>query len=302
MTVAIELKELNEALLDFQRADHDTYQRPLQRMVEALHSEDLRPFTDQLKGGQDLDAFLTASGRQPGMGNDRLVWPTKRNEELGLIILIIERGAENPSWFLNFAHQYFSASGPKIVLTLRKVLNSLLLPFARGYVRYVEAQNSSPALPTARPEEQGNRVFIVHGHDEAPKEAVARFLEKLRLDPIILHEQANRGMSIPEKLAAHSAVGFAVVLLTPDDVGRAVSEAEVRPRARQNVWLELGYFIGLLGRDRVIALKKDDIDIPSDYVGVGYTSFDRAGAWKQELARELEAGGYDIDWNTVMRS
>jgi len=301
MTIAAELEELNEALLDFQRADYDTYQRPLQRMAETLNSEDLKPFTHELKAGLDLDAFLTSSERQSGMGNDRLVWPKEREKEIGLVVLIIERGAENPSWFLSFAHQYYSASGSKIVLTLRKALNALLLPFARAYSKYVEVSSQNTAAPPERSLPAGNRVFIVHGHDEAPRESVARFLEKLGLDPVILHEQANRGMSIPEKLAAHSAVGFAVVLLTPDDVGRAITETAEKPRARQNVWLELGYFVGLIGRDRVMALKKDDIEIPSDYVGVGYTNFDKAGAWKQELARELDAAGYDVDWNAVMR-
>lgn len=146
-----------------------------------------------------------------------------------------------------------------------------------------------------------SRVFIVHGHDDASRETVARFIAIMGLQPIILHEQATRGMTIPEKLAANANVGFAVVLLTPDDVGRNREEWELRERARQNVILELGYFLGRIGRERVCALLKGNIEIPTDYLNVGYIRFDDGGGRRQQLARELEGAGYDIDWKKVMR-
>jgi hypothetical protein len=120
------------------------------------------------------------------------------------------------------------------------------------------------------------KVFIVHGRDEAPREAVARFLEKLGFEAIILHEQANKGRTVIEKVEAHGDVGFAVVLLTPDDEGCTKGE-EPGPRARQNVILELGYFIGRLGRERVCALKRGEVEIPSDFGGVVYEPFDSSG-------------------------
>jgi predicted nucleotide-binding protein len=143
-------------------------------------------------------------------------------------------------------------------------------------------------------------VFIVHGHDEGARESVARFLEQLDFDPIILHEQANQGRTIIEKIEAHGEVGFAVVLLTPDDVG-GVQGGDIQPRARQNVLLELGYFIGRLGRARVCALKRGDVEVPSDFGGVVYEPFDGGGGWKKALGRELQAAGFDIDWNVVMK-
>ena len=147
------------------------------------------------------------------------------------------------------------------------------------------------------------RVFIVHGHDEHAREAVARFLSMLELEPIILHEQANRGRTIIEKFEDHSDVGFSVVLLTPDDSGAAKKDQDsLRPRARQNVILELGFFIGKLGRERVCALKAHDIETPSDYDGVVYVDLDEPGAWKLTLAQELKAAGFDIDANRVMQS
>jgi len=96
-------------------------------------------------------------------------------------------------------------------------------------------------------------------------------------------------------------VGFAVVLLTPDDVG-GVDRAELQPRARQNVILELGYFIGRLTRSRVCALKRGEVEVPSDFGGVVYTPFDDSGGWKAALGRELEAAGFAVDWNIAMRA
>lgn len=147
----------------------------------------------------------------------------------------------------------------------------------------------------------GSKVFLVHGHDESVREGTARFLEKLNLEPIILHEQPNAGKTIIEKVEAYSEVAFAVVLLTPDDVGGVISNPEeLKPRARQNVILELGYFLGKLGRTHVAALIKDDIEKPSNYDGVVYISIDAGGAWKLQLARELKTAGLNIDLNDAV--
>jgi len=140
-----------------------------------------------------------------------------------------------------------------------------------------------------------NKIFIVHGHDNEAKQTLARFISQLGLDVIVLHEQASRSQTIIEKLEANGDVGFAVVLLTPDDEGRTKGAAAFQERARQNVVAELGYFIGRLKRDRVCALVKGQLDIPSDFSGVGYVPFDAASNhWKVELARELRAAGYDL--------
>ncbi|MGS3276340.1 TIR domain-containing protein [Serratia marcescens] len=144
------------------------------------------------------------------------------------------------------------------------------------------------------------KVFIVHGHDEGSREKVARFLERIGLEAIILHEQANRGRTVIEKVIEYGNVGFAVVLLTPDDEG-CVKGGTLEPRARQNVLLELGFFIGHLGRDKVCALKRGAVEIPSDFAGVVWEHMDDNNGWKQSLSRELEAAGYTIDWNKVMR-
>ncbi|NOR44002.1 MAG: hypothetical protein GQ534_00315, partial [Candidatus Delongbacteria bacterium] len=145
------------------------------------------------------------------------------------------------------------------------------------------------------------RIFLVHGRDNELKESTARFLEKLDLEAIILHEQSSRGQTIIEKFEANSDVAFAVVLITPDDIGGLnVTDPELKPRARQNVLFELGYFIGKLGRHRVIALLKDDIEIPSDFDAVVYIEVNRSDDWKFKLAKELKDGGLEIDLNKVV--
>jgi len=145
-----------------------------------------------------------------------------------------------------------------------------------------------------------NKVFIVHGHDNEMKETVARLLEKLDLKPIILHEQPNKGKTVIEKFEKCSEdVGYAVVLLSPDDVGNVKTEqGKLNPRARQNVIFELGYFIAKLGRSRVCALYKEHVEILSDISGVLYTKFDGNG-WKLDLANELIEAGYKIDKNKL---
>ena len=150
---------------------------------------------------------------------------------------------------------------------------------------------------------ESNRVFIIHGHDVAALEAVARCLENLGLEPIILHEQANRGRAIIEKFEDYADVAFAVVLLTADDLGkRKDEESGHKPRARQNVILEPGFFLGKLVRERVCPFVKGDVETPSDYDGVLYTKLDEAGAWRMKLVQELKAVGFDVDANRLVQT
>jgi predicted nucleotide-binding protein len=179
------------------------------------------------------------------------------------------------------------------------VISGIIKGFQEDLEEFAPSQSSSTINETAstvRP----NKVFVVHGHDEGPREALARFLERLEIRPVILHERPNKGRTIITKFREEAAdVGFAVVLVTPDDVG-GISEAKFKARARQNVVFELGFFIGALGPERVAALVKGDIERPSDFDGVVYISLDN-GSWKTDLGRELQAAGYEIDWNKVMK-
>ena len=144
----------------------------------------------------------------------------------------------------------------------------------------------------------GSDVFVVHGRDEAAKHAIARFVEKLGLKPIILDEQPDAGLTIIEKLEREARnVGFAVALLTPDDVGALKDEADdqLKPRARQNVILELGYFMGKLGRKKVCLLIKGELENPSDLDGILYASMNNPNEWQLKLAKEMKQAGLPVD-------
>jgi predicted nucleotide-binding protein len=150
----------------------------------------------------------------------------------------------------------------------------------------------------AKADAPNKKVFVVHGHDESLLNQVARFLENLELEPVILFEQPGKGRTIIEELEQNAEVNFAVVLLTPDDLGKAVdSPSDYKRRARQNVIFELGYFVGKYGRERVAVLYDEKVELPSDYHGIEYIEIDKHGAWKLKLAKELKSSGLSIDMN-----
>lgn len=195
------------------------------------------------------------------------------------------------------AQRYVEEGRQAAIALLNQAVRSLEeeIEFAEPEVESVSVSETPAVRPTIAIK---RRVFVVHGHDEGAREAVARFLEKVGIEAIILHEQANRGRTIIEKIEAYGDVGFAVVLLTPDDVGNVVG-GEPEPRARQNVLLELGYFLGRLGREHVCTLKRGAVSIPTDFEGVVWGSMDTGDGWKWELGKELKAAGFDVDFNLV---
>ncbi len=144
-------------------------------------------------------------------------------------------------------------------------------------------------------------VFVVHGRDLAAVDRVVRLLRDLDLRPVVLREQPNQGRTIIEKFEAHAEVAYAVVLLTGDDLGGLAGfrMEEMRSRARQNVILELGFFIGRLGRKMVAALEEPGLERPSDIDGVLYIPFDAADTWRLLLAKEMKAAGLPIDLNRL---
>lgn len=170
-----------------------------------------------------------------------------------------------------------------------------------GDIEPIESSDEEPII------ERTNNIFIVHGHDENMKSEVARTIESLGLHPIILHEQPNDGLTIIEKFEKHSLnCHFAIVLLSPDDEGYPKSDQKAKKfRARQNVILELGYFVGMLGRKNVLSLVKHDptgnLEIPNDFAGVVYTEFDKGGGWKLEIAQQLMKNGYSINANDLLK-
>ena len=290
---------------DLRRTDYPSFERHIQKLARLLRAPGLSEISDELTKDIDLDAWLKAGEATIGsmVGSGRLDWPADQKQELGTVVKLIDRCAENPEWAIHDLAFNFFYAGTELAANARHLAEQIFVPFARDYIEYVSSI-TTPGKDAALPEgtASSKKVFLVHGHDVAARESVARFLEKLDLKPIILHDQPSQGRTIIEKVEAHSDVGFAVVLLTPDDVGGPKDGQMQQPRARQNVLLELGYFIGRLGRSRVCALKRGEIELPTDFAGVVWEPLDDAGGWKQALGRELEAAGFEINWNNVMRS
>ena len=300
-------KQINNAVLDLQSAEYQTYERPLKRLAKLLHDPALEEINRELTVIVNLDSFLAENGsRVSGMvGSDKLDWPDDLKQTLGLTWLLIQKLASDENFAFQFSHHYYSSGSSKIVPGLRSMTGQLIIPFVRDYAEYVRAKASSsqPSNPMTNANALviAEDIFIVHGHDEAALQGLARFIEQIGLKAIVLKEMPDQGRTIVEKFEECAmTVRFAVVLLTPDDVGAAISAASTETRARQNVLFELGYFAGKLGRSRVCLLRKGNIEFPSDLSGIIYTEMDTAGGWKLKLAKELRAAGLEVSAEKVL--
>lgn len=292
-------RQITNAILDLQTASLQSYPTPIKKLGRLLNSVELQPFNAKLIANMDLDAILEndQNSRSSFSGTSQLEWPESETETLGLQFLLIQKFSEEPKYMCDFAHEYYYADSRKYIRCIQNLTSQLIIPFVRDYTAYIKNNGTTDSvlnLPISK------KVFIVHGHDGEARETVARFLSIIGLDPIILHEQANKGRTVIEKVEHNSDVGFAVVLLTPDDQGRSKTEDCLEDRVRQNVLLELGYFIGKLGRERVCALRRGKVSIPSDFAGVVWEEMDISGAWKLALARELRAAGHEVDLDKII--
>jgi hypothetical protein len=291
--------QINHAVFDLQAAHYNTADRPLKTLARLLHHSELEEFNKRLTEGVDYEAFMQESAGSGGSmaGSQHLAWPDTTEDRLGLTLIMIDKIAENPEQQLvDIAfHYYYSSSN--IDASIAAFVRQVIIPFVRDYKSFVQSHgNVDPTLVLAT----SNKVFVVHGHDDAAKEGLARFIEKLGLEAIILNEQPDQGRTVIEKFEdSAKEVGFAVVLLTPDDIVGTAQTSDQSSRARQNVVFELGYFAGKLGRGRVCLLRKGNVEMPSDLFGVVYTDMDSAGGWKQRLVGELKAAKLDFDANRM---
>jgi predicted nucleotide-binding protein len=196
-------------------------------------------------------------------------------------------------------YRYYDAGKgltPRGVANVQRGLK--VLRRARDLLPFLQ-EGSASKTPRA---ENANKVFIVHGHNQIPKVAAARLVERLGLKAVILHEQPSRGRTIIEKFFQHADVAFAIVILSGDDSGGLADTPshEYKLRARQNVIFELGFFLGRLDRERVAAIYEPGVEIPSDYSGVIFIPYDERGAWEISLAKEMKAVGLKIDLNKIL--
>lgn len=206
-------------------------------------------------------------------------------------------------WDLNladfeFSRTHWAVKDGDLLAILRE--HGLIPPTEEAAAAEPEAEPAAPPPVVIKPA----KVFLVHGRDEAAKHAVARFLKtRVGLDVVILSERPNKGRSILTKFQEESeGATFAVILMTPDDLGSlrpellppgsAAPAAKMRPR--QNVIFEMGFFIGQFGVDRVCALVPPGVERPSDYDGIVYVPYDDAEGWQRKLVTELHAANVPV--------
>lgn len=184
-------------------------------------------------------------------------------------------------------------------------LESLRIEEADSAVYFVPKGKMADRLLQAIQRALIPRIFVVHGHDDEARLRMVDFLKTVKLQPVVLRDQPGGGRTIIEKFEEYSNVCFAVVLLTPDDVGKIRARGnKLKPRARQNVILELGFFLGALGRSRVAIVSKqakEQIEIPSDYAGIQYITMDPGDNWRIDLARELMEAKIQVDLKKIVQ-
>lgn len=222
-------------------------------------------------------------------------WKTKTER-----FLIYKYGKDSLEYkkFINteFSLVFFGFNTPSIefVKACQRGLSTTKAIFLT-YLDEMKEEDSASSKPLVN-KATCEKIFIVHGHDGELQQTVARLIEKQGIETIILSEQANKGKTIVEKLEENSDVSCAICLFTPDDTGKANDETDYKARARQNVVLEAGYFMGKLGREHVVILADKYIEMPSDLSGVVYTD---TTSWQFNLLRELKTMGYKIDYDKL---
>lgn len=137
-------RRINDAVLDLQRADYQSLNRPYRVLVQSLEADELRPITEALTRSVDLDVFLAASERSIGSmaGSGHLAWPEEHEKYLGLCLLLLRKYRDHPDQLFNFTFTYFHATG--LTQTLRKFVSNLVIPFVRDFTTYARSHLAVP--------------------------------------------------------------------------------------------------------------------------------------------------------------
>lgn len=297
------LLKLKNAFEGLQGATYTSWPRHIGKVSRVLNDPDLVGAATELAACADLAKWLADVEDSMGgmVGSAQLQWPNEPKESAGLAIQLIHHFAEGHDRVLELGHLLFGNT--RFDDDVNETVSSILIPSYNDIIECLEDADliEEPAA-AVREIPITNRVFLVHGRDGAIKNEVARFLERLGLDVVILHERPNKGRTLITKFQEESSdVSFAIVLVTPDDMG-GLADGDAQPRARQNVVFELGFFIGRLGSERVCALMANGVEKPSDYDGVAYVPLDPTGGWKNELTRELAAARIPVDFTKAFGS
>lgn len=223
-------------------------------------------------------------------------WKTKAER------FLISKYGKNSYEYETFSKTHFSLTfyfadtpNSEFIIACKNGLETTKAVFLT-YLEEMEEENSTEPKKISKANFSYSKIFIVHGHDGELKHSLARVIEKQNIEAIILSEKENKGRTIIEKFEDYSNVSGAICLFTADDLGKSIKDVTENVRARQNVVLETGYFMGKLGRDHVVILADKGIEMPSDLSGVVYTN---TSDWQINLLKELKAMGYAIDFNKL---
>lgn len=186
---------------------------------------------------------------------------------------------------------------------IARFINQLQADIERVDLMKCEAPEAKEISNTAQSKAEvakKKRVFVVHGHDTNVRNEVELFVRSIGYEPIILCKRVDMGDTIIEKIEREAKdVCYAIVIYTSCDLGKDKNDADLKPRARQNVVFEHGFMCAHLGRSHVCALLEEGVEQPGDLKGVIYKPLDAAGAWKYLIADEMKAVGLEVDKNKI---
>ena len=251
----------------------------------------------------DWSNFCQPDDTYPGQfaGPDRpewLTWKTRTKNTVERLcaedspaLILAKRGLTVPT--SGYGPENFNDAHTTFLKALQLTVEALDSD-EHGELKRQTSKNVSPKL--------SNRIFVVHGHDSQLKSDVEQFLSEIGLEPVVLHRQVDQGATIIEKFEKNSDVGFAIILLTPDEFAYTADQGKLKEsdrtiegRARPNVIFEFGYFVGKLGRSRVCCIHKGDVTVPSDLNGLLYKKVEESvEAQAYSIIKELNAAGYKV--------
>lgn len=263
---------------------------------------------DRIEKGLELKKCQIDSNEAfDSLSNEYSKWNSFNSELLKRIFTTDEFVKEYDFWGVASISMRETSLGEEIADLYKHIDNKIhridsiierleLIPLSSNMKSVASAHQQSSTQPRTK------NVFVVHGRDEIAKTSLEVFLHEIGLEPIVLHRQADEGMTIIEKFEKHSDVGYVFILLTPDEVAYSASEEasadEQRHKethARPNVIFEFGYFVGKLGRSRVCCLYTGNVTLPSDVSGMIYKRYEKS---IEEVAygiiKDLKASGYAI--------
>jgi predicted nucleotide-binding protein len=231
--------------------------------------QDIRGYKGEWNRAEAFENFVTELNK----------WASK----LGLIEFIFK------SFHYSSSGKTINQNGFQSLLNHLEILESMFSNISTNSQKSTTEPNSN----------ENNKIFIVHGRDRTALLETENIIRKIGLEPIILNKIANNGLCLIEKFEKYSNVQYAIVLLTPDDIGALFEESpNYMYRARQNVIFEMGFFYGKLGRSNVCCIYKSSLELPSDVNGIAYLPYNQS-VEEVEMALLRELKGAKFAFNVI---